>query len=288
MTTPKQSFGIKIAQPGYSTDNAPDYALAFNSSWPSLPVVKEFDVTLQPTFDGSFWSFASQTFTHNLGFWALADVWETNSPNSQTGLTQPANLTYRNNSALYLGLNECIWSSPYGFLSSQPQPMTVHVTVYNIDISKPVAYDYVQPPVVQAPYDPNFGMKIAKANKSIDSKDLRDFVVHTRAQSPAILSIITEASKDSSNAITYANPQGYTNWVSGYYRNFFGFISLSKQYYGYVQAQSQAFPNYQFLNGTTYSLFLGSSSTFPGNTAIGSLVVLRDPLFVPTVLDVTY
>lgn len=273
MVTQKQSAGIKVSQTGYSVDNAPDYALAFNSSWPSLPIVREFTVTINATFNGSFWVFADQTFTHGLGLYAWAHCWETNSPNAIGSI-----VTRRIDTNIIIGKNSVIWSG-YGLLSSQPAALTIHVKVYNIDMSKPVAYEYVQPPVTQSPYDPNFGIKVTKEGKSIDSKDLRDFVIHSRAQSPAILSILTQANADSSGNVTYTNPQGYTNWVYGYVLFDLGSIG---SFYTYAQAQGQAYPVYQFINGTTYQL-----STLSGANNV-SLLVLRDPLFVPAVVQVTY
>lgn len=270
MATDKQYFGIKVSQIGYDVNTAPDYSLAFNSSWPSLPIAKEFTVTLSPTFDGTFWNFSTQTFTHGLGIYAWANLWETNGPNPVGAIK-----TQRVNTNLTLYKNKVVWA-PYTLLSSQPSNITLHVKVYNIDISKPVAYQYINPPVTQSPYDPNFGIKVTKSGKDINSKDLRDFIIHTRAQSPAILSILTEKNADSNGNVTYTNPQGYTNWVYGYV--FF------TDHYVYAPAQGQAYPIYQFINGTTYQI----STKSAGSTYPVSIIVLRDPLFVPAKVQVTY
>lgn len=268
MATNQQTAGIKVSQLGYDVNTAPDYALAFNSSWPSLPIAQEFTVTLVATFDGTWWNFPSQTFTHNLGIYAWANLWETNGPNPIGSIK-----TRRVNTNLTLYKNKVVWF-PYTLMSVQPPNIILHVKVYNIDISQPVSYSYVQPPVSQSAYDPNFGIKLTKEGKSINSKDLRDFIIHSRAQSPAILTIITEKSADSSGNVSYTNPQGYTNWVYGYV--FF------TDHYTYAPAQGQAYPVYQFINGTTYQI-----STLNGAHPV-SLLVLRDPLFVPGKVQVTF
>lgn len=281
MAIDRQYAGIKVSQTGYNVDTAPDYALAFNSSWPSLPIVREFTQTLTSTFDGFFWSYPDYvTFTHTLGMFAWAHLWETNGP-GQVGAMK----TRRVDTNLYLGKNSVVWQSPYNLSSTQLPSITLHVKVYNIDITKPVSYDYVQPPVTQSPYDPDFGIKVVKEGRSIDSRDLRDFVIHSRAQSPAILSILTELNADGGGNVTYTNPQGYTNWVYGYvaFTNGAAF-GTTGSFYRYAQAQAQAYPVYQFVNGNTYQL----STKNAGNTYPVSLVVLRDPLFVPARVEVTY
>lgn len=268
MATSQQSFGIKIAQPGYDVNTAPDYALSFNSSWPQLPILKQYTVTVTPILTGGFWSYDTQVFTHNLGFFAWSMVWETDAASNVGSIR-----TKRANKNLTISDNSVTWNPAiYNLVTVQPLPITVHVKVYNIDISKHVKYDYLQPPVVQTSYDPNFGLKVVKEGKSIDSKDMRDFIIHSRAQSPAILAILTEIDAVS-NIVSYTNPQGYTNWVYGYVK--FG------NNYLYTEAQGQSYPVYQFVDGKTYSI-----STQGTNKV--SLVILRDPLFVAAKVDVTY
>jgi len=268
MVVRKQSFGLKIAQAGYDVNNCPDYALAFNSSWPSLPVVKEITETVTPTpYLGSFWQLPNVTITHDLGFYALGDVWETGR-NTNTGDIK----TIRNNARLYLGLNSAYWQG--GIFTSEPDPITVHIKIYNIDISKPIEYEYIKPPVYEIPYDNNFGLKIAKDNKSINSKDMRDFIIHTRCQSPAILTIRTEQDAVS-NVISYTNPQGYTNWISGWLKT-----SVSN-YYVLIPQQSQVYPKYTFSNGDTYT------ATISGTDKM-SLVILRDPLLLAKTVEADY
>jgi hypothetical protein len=265
----KQTAGIKISQPGYDVNLAADYNLLFNSSWVSLQVIKEFTQVMTPTFDGTWWNFSDVAFTHNLGFYAFADLWETNNINN-TGSIK----TIRNNGKLDLGNNDVLWHGDT-FITGQPNPITVSIKVYNLDISKQFEYEYIQPPTTKRQYDPTFGMKIVKYGKSIGSTDLRDFILHTRTQSPALLTVRTEKDVDANGNITFTNLQNYTNWIYGYWK---GSHSVR---YSLIPQQSQSYPKYTFVNGSTYTAALTAGDRL-------SLVVLRDPLIVAEKVNVVY
>ena len=270
MVVSKQTSGIKISAPGFDANICPDYDLLFNSSWVSLQLLKELTQTVVATFDGTFWNFPTVTLTHNLGFYAFADVWETNNSND-VGLIK----TMRMNSKLSIGNNSVIWTGDT-FITGQPNNITINIKVYNLDISQQMAYNYIQPPVIQNKYDPSFGMKITKYGKSTSSNDMRDYILHTRAQSPAILAILTQDNVDSNGLISFTNQQNYTNWVYGYYKN------SHTNYYQLIPQQSQAYPSYNFTNGNTYTAaYLGGGDKI-------SLVVFRDPLLVPKQVQATY
>jgi len=288
----KQNVGIKIAEPGYDATTAPDYNLLFNSSWKQLPIIHEYTATVTATLSGGKYSYPPiKEFVHNLGFYALADLWITNDPFAPSTIK-----TTRKNLEVYIGKNSVVWyATAYQSFPTDPGPITVHINVYNIDLSVEASYDYIQPNAASRVYDHDYGLKVAREGKAIDSTDMRDYILHTRCQSPAILTIINQDSSKlnaySIPYIEYVNPQGYTNWVYGYVQQsnhaimtFLG-ATGGGDYYQMAAAQAQAYPTYNFIDGRTYQLLLGYGSTayFPG-----SLVVLRDPLIVPDQVEVTY
>jgi hypothetical protein len=261
-----QDFGIKVSQSGYSAFNAPDYALAFSSSWPQLPIAAEFIQMIAPfNGGGAPYTYNPITFTHTLGYPAFARVWVSGTG---TGLAtghvtgDVYNLTTSKNSVTY--------SSP-ATTNNLSDRITVFVRVYALDITTPVSYPYKQPPVINTPYDPDFGIKIVKEGKDIMSKDMRDFILHSRCQSPQVDSVLVGAS---GATLTYTNTTGYTNWVFG-----FGSFNSGVSFVPARTDQPQSPPGL-FITNNVYSI--GASGMVP------VIVVLRDPLFAAAQVEVTY
>lgn len=237
-------FGIKISIPGISVDDAGDYQYLFNSAWPSLPIA--FSQTTVADFGG--------TLKHDLGFPPLTMAWLISSDVS-SGRYFPdvdKDTIYFNNG-----------------VTSGPQ--TYFVICYNLDISKDAEYKLITPPATSTVYSPDFGIKFSKEGKPADSNDLRDFVLHSRAQSPAVLSVATQK-KAQGDTVTYTNPGGYTAWVFGY--------GGSNNIYTYAPLFSQSVPALR-ISGDVFSLQFTSNG-------LASIIALRDPLFAATNNKVTY
>lgn len=212
---PPQQYGIKVAQPGFDVRTCKDFELIFNSSWPSLSVV--YDKTMSVTTDthGSF------IIPHNLGFTPLSMGWifTDNTYSATQGRIFPN-----------------IDSNNIYFPSSTPG-MTYYANFkcYNLDITIPQNYNYLQPSAVNSAYDPSFGIKVAKQNLAITSNDLRNFILHSRSASPQVLAVVTQSSittdKNGNPAIIYTNPQGYTPWA-------FGYAQITNAFYGTIYQRS--------------------------------------------------
>ena len=283
----KQDVGIKVSQSGYSTTNAPDYALTFSSSWPQVPIIKEFTqtvpvtITVDPTNGGYRYYAAGPVFTHNLGFFAFAQFWigYTEPLTGKLSIIKPVDSLgmfgskLTNNTVIPLDYNGHFPTAIAG-----PSQVTWHVKVYNFDITIARSYPYKQPPIVPQPYDKDYGIKIVKQNKQITSNDMRDFILHSRCQSPQIDSInISDASKN----VIYKNTTGYLNWVFGYFTN-------DGITYQELQPQgTNSSPNFFYGYGgdpNTYAII----NVYGGANYASSIVVLRDPLFVAKNIEVTY
>lgn len=263
MALSRKDVGIKVAQAGYDVETAADYQLTFNSAWPSLQ--EAFDKTYHVGVG------AVVTVPHNLGFYPFAFGFASQN-GRYLGRIGYANLPTL---SMYIGQNNIYLQ---GSLS---EAYDVNVTCYNLDLTKQADYTQPLPSGLQESYSPDYGIKMVKPGRDISSSDLRDYIIHTRAQSPAVLSVLTEQSGVADGAlysITYTNPVGITNWVHGL-SVVTGTIYESKVYQSAGFAVQSALG--VSISGATYKL------TYSGGTG-GTIVVLRDPLFGNNDVAVTY
>lgn len=269
MPSQQQSVGIKVSSLGWDSRTCPDYELIFNSSWPTLPIV--FDQTINVRYDG-FGTPIPATVDHNLGFVPLTMGWVFSSMSK----------------ALSLGRFFPSISKTTIYLPSGPAATTtaINLKCYNIDITKEQNYVYTQSLNAQLPYDPTYGIKVAKEGKSINSSDMRDFILHSRTASPQVLAILTEASLKVTGVgfnygtLSYTNPKGYIPWAFGYAVIVQGGVET----YVWASPGSQAYP--KLILGDTVSMIV--ANVLPMAPPKASIIILRDPLFAPNDVQVTY
>jgi hypothetical protein len=159
----------------------------------------------------------------------------------------------------------------------------VNIKIYNIDLLKFVAYPYKLPPIIAQPYDADYGIKIVKENKDIESKDLRDFILHSRAQSPQVDSVNVNPSK-----AEYTNTTGYINWVFGFGFNTNAPNSKLSAVVSYPNS-TQSLPWMRINRDGSFNFKPNyySASNYAAGGGAASLVVIRDPLFVANNIEVT-
>lgn len=266
----KQDFGLKLSIPGISVENAGDYQYIFNSGWPSIGIC--YDETFNLTAPAS--SGASYAIPHNLGFWPMAFAY-CSFDGIYAGRANIGRGDQLQGVALKIGKNNFYITID----GADTTVVTVNIKAYNIDLTVNQSYRLITPPAISYPYNPDFGLKATKDGKSVDSKDLRDYAIHSRAQSPAILSVTTE--KDAVQTptgftqLSYENPGGYIAWIYG----FLGSGDGDGKTYQSAGFAVQAADGIKYVN-TTFNLqfFQGAAS----------LVVLRDPLFASNNVSVKY
>jgi hypothetical protein len=262
--------GIRLTKPRYDAKTAGDSDYIYNSAWPSLTqVIPGFTTT---AFNGT----PGGTITHNLGFPYFALGW-----NVGTNITA-------------VEVFPDISTTGCTFTNRGTNPPTynfIHLKVYNVDLSVDIEYPFIRPSALPTgAYDADYGIKIPRrisfytANsqvRDINSTDMRDFVVHSRCQSPLVMAVKTEQSAVAdptgtyTKIIRYTTPTGVASWVFGYIKNSAGL-------YLYAPYFSQTYPKTNIETPTTYSI--GWSGTDIGAT----LVVLRDPMFAGTSINATY
>lgn len=254
-----QTSPLQIALPGFDVRNCPDWAYLFNGLWPNLAIAFEKTVTVS----------GGMTIPHNLGFPPVAMAWMT-----QGGVS------YGRLSSLEVDQTNIYLLSVTG---------TFTVRCYNIDVSKEASYPLPQSANAKLPYNNQFGGKFVKSGRAITSNNLNDFVIHTRAQSPAVLDVATQSGKyflqsqarhywpygaipsaPGWDLIVYPLQTSYLPW-------YVGALNLG------ANAYELAFGQQVYFDNTTNSLVVNITAT-----GAGSLIILRDPLFYPNVISAVY
>jgi hypothetical protein len=253
-------FGIKISKLGFNALTASDKDLIYNSSWPSMQIVKviKFDAT---TF----------SFPHDLGFPPFAILIRSTTNFDQGGAMTNLPCDELN---VYIPF---VWSG------------AGTIIIYNIDVSTDVEYPYTTQVSSENTYNFDYGIKMTKLGANIDSEDMRDYILHTRCGSPLILAVKTEKTSNPSNPsiVQYTSKLGYPTLNFGYVKiidSFFLFVDFigQKRYY-HAPLQSQAYP-WTVTDGVTSYVGFGE-----GTSDGGTIVCLRNPnISITNIESVTY
>ena len=256
-----QDEGIKISAPFFDVKDAGDVNLIFSSSFPSIAVAKEFNASFDP--------YESKTLNHNMNFPPLIKVWAKLS----------SGRVVQNDDAIVFDSNKMMIINYFG------EAVSMHIKVYAIDISISKDYPFIQQPQgVQTTYDPNYGIKVSKEGKSVDSTDLTDYIIHSRTRSPLVLHVEAVNDQVTNRTITYTNPAGYVPWVMGFGSAMFDYDDPTSIGWTPALVGSQAYPRLA-IDPSTGAMSVNSQAAIGG---LASLVVLRDPLFASVNQDVIY
>jgi hypothetical protein len=258
---PQATVGFKISKPGYNALTTSGSNMVFDSSWPSLPIA--YETTLTNAFPS--------TVTHNLKFPPFAAVWAYGTDASgKTGANRfffPVDTTtlYLDTSALSIP-QLAFWNAA----------TKIKVRCFQLDLSTDIDYTLAPGDTYNQPYDPNFGVKVVKAGKNINSTDLRDYALHSRAQSPLILAVKTKATSTngSNKVIQYTSKLSYPCWVYGYVKQASGKYQPAPYY-------AQAYPITKTDGTLSYIQYSGTDTD-------ATIVILRDPMFAATATTIQY
>ena len=276
-----QNVGIKISQPGINAITASPTQLIFDSSWPSLYVLFQGTLTIPAAATGS------QKIFHNLNYPPFVRIWVLDSNNNPI----ENQFYYASNFAID---SQYVYLNPTVALTSA---VNVYVECYNIDLS--VDVDYPTLPYVSGltGYDNNYGIKIAKTNKSATSKNPRDFILHSRYRSPLVKAVKTESTispknlnnPSNRNTVQYTNQDGIATWNYGFIHKGTNSL-LSSTYpigsYVYAPFYQQSYPITITDGITTYLSYFNNNYTYSDSGA--TLVILRDPLLSNNIVGATY
>lgn len=246
-------YGIKVSQNGYDAATCPDYKLVFNSSWPLLKILDSgvFTNAASPSLITSY------ALDYVPAFWWFSDgkVGTQHTPGvSSFGSTFNGQLA-ASNSALS-------FRSGYG-----ANTLSGRYYIFALDIE--TAYtspSIVLPTVADIPAiaDTDYGIRISKPGKSINSTDLRDFSVNSNARTPMVHSVTPGTKAASPSSITVTHNLGYAPM---------GFV--------YVKLTGES--DYILLTGADDSNIGVSNTTltfFLPYACDYSVVILKDPLLL--------
>lgn len=293
--TQQNNYGIKISAPNYNALTCQDYQLVFNSSWPQLPILKTFSVTTTLTNAPGYYTYETINLTHNAGFFPLWDVYE--SFHMDTFGNYNADEPIRNHNGpnsmfnfmntIYMG-NKDIRIESGAVDSSDPPKLELFIVIYDLDIEKDFSYNYLTPPEYKVAYTRDYGVKTVLPNKNINSNDMRDFILHSRCQSPQVLAVYNQASNGSgiSEDVTYTTPTNSLVWVRGFSKFAHNSITAPFDHYGEAFPGGQALGELLRINYPNQGQY--TQSVDNNNILNVSFVAFRDPLFYPNQVKVTY
>lgn len=247
----KADYGIKISKAGYDALTAADNDLLFNSSWPSVQIVR-----VKAVANGDI-------VPHGLGFPPVAFIMGGN------------------------GFSTVMYGQDVDDTNVYPRSSGVMV-IYRIDISTDVEYPYTTTQSINTTYNPDYGIKMVKQGSSIESDDLRDYILHSRCGSPLVLAVKTQDTSNPANpnVVQYTSRLGYPTLNFGYIGATAGQSTSSGRTFGakgyrFAPQGGQA-PPIAFTDG--FTVYVDT----PGDNR-ASVVCLRSPMFAVTnTVEVTY
>lgn len=177
---------VKLAQPGYDVKTAGDENLIYSSNWPLLEIYAQDSATLDVTtnnllarhdlqFPPMFWYFANTDVTawENFGNILPARRSEFFGPIGDGTLSMDAGkLQYKANSfPLTAGI------------------VRLYYYIFAVDLTVQFNAPIIKVGSIAGGNDDTFVFKVAKNGKDVNSNDLSDYVLHSRARSPILHSV---------------------------------------------------------------------------------------------------
>lgn len=255
-------YGIKLAQPFHDAITAADKDLIFSSSFPLL---KE---EATGVIDGDTLPHAGDTITvynHGLGYYPFFLVFD-----SYGRLSLSYDYWQITSSAL------TVFDPFFG----TPPSGKYRWVIYRLPLFTSFASTLKASgdTAVQREYNPDYGVKVAKAGASIDSTDLRDFTIHSRGRSPLVHQVSTMEWQPGASLIQHTVSPGFD-----YNPVIFGFVKNRAVDYAYNMINGGQSP--PTMNRTGNSAYIQSTGDI---TEKSSIVVFKDPFTSNRVIGVTY
>lgn len=218
---------------------------------------------------------------HNLGYPPLAFVWFYGEDLSNIGPTSMRIVMPVDDTNVYI--NTFSQSLTQNQINIVLRSTNIDVKCLNVDLSTDVDYTLAAEATQNTtPYDPNYGIKMVPQGGDTNSTDLRDFTLHSKAQSPLVLAVKTQQTSNSQNpnVVQYVSQLTYPSWVYGFVKigpTLATNTQLPVNTYVPAPYYAQAYPVTVTDGFTSYIEY---STSPPDNGA--TLVILRDPIFAPT------
>ena len=289
----RKDYGIRVARPGYNALTCADNQLLFNSNWPILQIVDVDKEELLETI-GSVSDEAIFLRTEEKSNTPCA-VNDTNVASRQVDDYYFDNDEIKIVSKRY-GCKHTLGYPPLAFASGDLSEVTGYIVITSINISEDVDYPYTAAPLAYEGASNDYGIKskaFYTANMPREGEK-SGFGINTNLSSKLVEAVKTldSAHSYSEGQITYK----FVTWAppkdddGNFISNFEDF-----EYFAFVGSSGYYDPGYaQFLPGGSSisqaecvrAQVLGQ--TYTGPATLSSLVVLRQPMISPTIVEVTY
>lgn len=223
----------------------------FNSNWSSLQIAFERNISVAAS--------STETVPHGLGFYPLTMVWYINSSGESL-----------DNFYYYPFIKAQFDTDNIYIINGSSETLTASIKCYNLDISVPIEEDETTlKPSLLVDYN------TTGINTNID---MRNYILHSRCQSPAVFKV---AADNEGNGLTYILPTDYNMWTLGFYSP----IGDNTRYQCAMPWINDASPTFfQLPNPNRVIIW----PAFGDSGARSSIVVVRDPLFIPSETEVIY
>ena len=247
-------YGAKGSTPGFDTKTTIDYFQLFNSSWPQLKVGLEGN--------------ASGTVAHNLGYPPFHFITRSDGRVDQT-------------------------ANGYGVDSSNLARTagvdTIKYFICRLDLTTNFDSPVISGGVGTVEVDRDYGFKVAKDGKDVNSTDMRDFALHSSTRSPMVQKVDNGLMTNTGGGLGYertvAHGLTYTPEAFAFILPGTNTLGLSATRYSIIAPPIGAAGYYYTVNAT--SVYITADPFYFSAPPRVSVVVLKDPL-AKTTVNVSY
>lgn len=250
-------FGAKVSSPGYDVKSVADYLLQFSSSFPHIKI----------NSTGNF----SGTVTHGLGYAPFHFIATTNGAVDQ-----------------HVGINE-----NYGVSTTQLVRTfgsgTPRYYIFRLSLTDNYTAPIVTGGTTVATDNDDFGLKVSKEGKNINSTDMRDYSTHSSTKTILLHKVNEGAMSNTGSGLGWerivAHGLGYTPIA-------FAFIQPSTNILGMNSSRYTIIPPPVGVAGLYYevdstNIYVTADTTFFTGSPRVSVVVMKDP-YTKDVVNVSY
>lgn len=265
-------IGIKVSQEGKDAQDSGDQDLLFSSSWPNLKII--FNGRIKATTLELVQSGVSSgvVMKHNLGFVPFFIVYGIQEP-SDFGSTSTKD-EYRLKMDLPISADKTNIYISYPTGGPSVASVDIGLIIFDLNIEENFKAPSINTGTSSgARGGGDVGIKVSKENKDVSSKDLRDFVIHSRTRSPMVHEVFNVVPTESGSTASLKDFV-YTHDLP-YNPMFFIYGQAS----GFILAPNDA---YAFIT-SPYRLTTSQKTITLEDWVAGkrvSIVVLKDPFIV--------
>lgn len=256
--------GIKLAQIGKNVRNAADQDLNFSSSWPSLKILQEGFLP-NPQLTGSDYI---ATVPHELGYTPFALIFYMFDGVSGYAKTFPTQ---------YINTTRIKYQSSFEFIGQN-----YYYIIFDVDLAQNFQAPTVKVGDSAAPRNRNFGFKIANRGKTVQSREFKDFAVHSSTRSLMVHMVKTDLTEKQVRDTATFYTSGILNHNLPYRPLAFGFTEFTDGWRDVGDGSDLIDLTRGYMTGDSTSLEIQYSSADVGpHDRRYSLVVLKNPFDNP-------